>query len=211
MPPNRSIEDMVCDKYVECRRKFHPNYTPGGREEVHWSKIADLVRRIEADPRLFIEAQFELGSVETKGQLPYPQMLYSDRAAGIYQQYMESKRNKSADLVNCQFTYLRNFVTRRHLSIDESVGNHLHPFKAFFRLLVCSDEALPLLAPIYMAKAQDELIRNTDLHHHLKSTHAIRTQRIIREEVPGGVGSAVSSLQPPTEVPHQQIHIGRRL
>lgn len=195
----KSIEDEICDKYEQCRRAFHPGYAAGNRHDEHWRKAADLVRSIGADPRLFVEAQFEIGGVNNSQILPFPAQIHGNRAVENYDLYIAAFRPKAEEAVINQFRYLANFVDRVGMTIDQAVSNIDAPFRPYFRLLTCSDEIAPAIEQRWGEAARRELQNNSDLRAHLQLKYAYRIDRIIRQDVPGEAGGEPHPVPPPTE------------
>jgi len=193
-----SLEEDIADKYVQCRRNIHPSYIAGFRHEDCWRKAADLVRRLKADPRLFVEAQFKIAESNDMQEVPYPSQLSGPAAAANYQKFIESYRPEIELVMAQQFRILYDYMERCSQTLDEAVSHPINTFRPFFRLLVCSDEAYEKIKPQWRVAALKELHRNRDLHDHLFNKYGNRAQRLIWEGIPGIPDSTHHPVPPPS-------------
>ena len=200
MPPTQSIEDEIADKYEQCRRKTYPTYSVGNRHDEHWKKAAEIVRRIGADPRLFVEAQFRFAQTNRSQPFPHPSQMHGDKALEYYNSYIERFQPEVAEEVACQFAYLANFIHRVGLTIDEAVANPRHPFRPFFRILVCTDEQLPSIQAAWLTAALHEVESSKDLRIFLNKNHGYRAKRLIRQELSGEAVGTPCEVPPPTPI-----------
>jgi len=210
MPPQRTIEDEICDKYESERRRHTSHYSAGNRHDRHWEKAAAIVRQIGADPRLFVEAQFAPWALGIHQAYPFPQQVHGPKAAYNYEKYMEAFRGKAEECVKNQFRYLGNFVSLGGLSVDQALRNSSHPFRAFFRILSCSDEVLDEFCSTWLREALWQLQSDRDLREYLLKNHGYRTKRIIRQDVSGeDCGTFCEMSPPPPPPPERQGRPGR--
>ena len=207
MPPTRTLEDEICDKYEQCRRQFHPHYHAGNRHDEHWAKAAELCRQIDADPRIFVEAQFEMPAEGGTRAVPFPSQIHSVNAVPNYNRYVENFRSKAKEGVANQFRRLASLMENFGLTIDQAVADPLQNFRPYFRVLVCSDEALETLEASWGEVARRELEVNPDLKNYLRNNYGIRAIRIIRQDIPGEAGSTHHPVPPPSPITRERALI----
>jgi hypothetical protein len=198
----KTLEDEICERYEVCRRRIHPHYSAGNRHDEDWAKAASLIRSIGANPRAFVEAQFEIGGATGHQSFPWPSQLHGNRAIDLYNRYIESFRSRPEEIDRCQLRYLNNFVTKRTMSIDEALLRKEHPFRPYFRLLCCSEAIFPDLQRIWGDLAERELREEPDLYQYIEKKYGSnRPQSIVRRFIPGETGGPYPEVPPPSEIP----------
>jgi hypothetical protein len=198
--PQRTTEWHIRDKYIQLRRQLHPNYNPSPASEDQWARAAIVVEQLKADPRIFVEAQFEYHPCA----YPHPNNLYGWSAVDRYRKYIEHFASLAEEVHAQQGAYLRNYIYKMGRTIDDTVLDPQSQLRPYFRLLVCSEAILAQVVERFGRQAITELTQNTDLLEFLKRDpqYDDRIKKyIVRQELPGGDDRASFTVPAPARSP----------
>ena len=176
-----TIEDKIKDRYTELRRGHQPSYKSSDRiSGPAWDKAAEIVRRIDADPAMFVEAQFDAYSTRAYGdRFPQPNQMFSASAAEIYQKYAESRGSTPDAMMKQQVTLLTDQLNQRStlIDIDRVLTSPSLDFRSWFRVLMCSDTNFPVFREMWGSAATKQIIKSPQLYEFIKQKYAARANR----------------------------------
>lgn len=201
-PPGRKavrIEREIKQYYTELRRRLgQPGYSPSPRSDGDWARTADLVIKLNVDPMVWLEAQFERCKY---GNFPMPNHLYSETAQQNYDAHIAEFRGLPQEEVRTQTTYVENYTTRAGWDPEELFMREelSHQFYAYFRVLFCPETILPQVIERWGEDAKRQIESNSALYKYLEENHGARLERIIvRQEIPGNDGGTPPTVPPPS-------------
>lgn len=106
----RDLEPLalrIANEYLNRLRSLEPNHRPWGFQPVqetkvfmHFLKAAEVVEEMQADPKVFITAQFEHMQKwkRSKYVFPWPSQLWNENARLKYIQYVGEQRQRAETL-----------------------------------------------------------------------------------------------------------------
>jgi hypothetical protein len=145
-----------------------------------WDKTAEIVRSINADPAMFVDAQFEAASTRTLGErFPWPNQLHSSSAIEIYYRYAESRVSTPEAMLAEQNCLLVAQLSQNStlIDIDRALASSILDFKSWFRILMCSDVNFGTFKRVWGEAATRQIINSPLLHSFIKLNYAPRVHR----------------------------------
>lgn len=172
-PIKNTIEGQLKDAYTTKRQRFHPGYHPNNlRNEKDWGQAAQMVRKLNADPERFMEAQFSATAMDHP-KFPYPNMLYSEKAAANYAKFsIEALPDPEAMLMvenNMLTSQLDDNLGQK--MIDQILAKSIVPFKSWYRILMVSDENLSIFWDVWGPTAIKQMQRVPHLRKFLNNSN----------------------------------------
>ncbi len=176
-----TLEDAIKNRYTQLRRAFHPSYTSNDKASgVAWATTAELVRSLNADPNMFVEAQFEAFSTRTWGErFPWPNQLHAASAADIYLKYIENRASAPEAMLAQQNRLLAAQLTPESCltQIDRTLASSVLDFKSWFRILMCSDSNFPKFKVVWGPAAVRQTHNSPTLLNFIKTNYESRIDR----------------------------------
>jgi hypothetical protein len=136
---------------------------------------------IKANPSRFVDAQFENWDGEG---CPQPSNLYSEAALKRYGEFKELDRCPPKMEVENQVNYLKNYTKEAGMTRDGALLAPFTAFRSYFRVLACSDDALPLAMRRYGSVARQQVMGDTQLLKYLEGAQglSVKLQRLRKQE-----------------------------
>lgn len=207
--PFHEIYKRLVNKYVQMRRAIHPAYKPNPQQDVHWPRVVEVVEQLGAEPELYIEAQF--ADIDNPLGFPPIQCLYSDGAKAKYLRFAPQWRGQVRETHATFINYLQNFTMRAHRDLDEVLLDPATPFHAYFRVLMCSERALPDILKRFGEVARRHISLQPDLFDYLAQHHHDRLITLIPAGLPGRTPGPSTSMPGPSPAPDGRFNFPGRL
>lgn len=211
--PNAKVEQNALARklkqlYEIFRRQSSPGYNCGSRFDDEWFKLAKLVNSIEADPVIYLEAQFECWD-----GVPFPSQLCSPRSRSIHQKYLEKGKtigqlefeNQIKCLMDCV-----NFYKKKYGEMDAILMLDFVPVKAYIRVLLCGESYLPEVLKKYGSLAKAEIKFSPSVDKHLKENYVSRYSRLFPQRFSEIADSESDSLPEPSSTNSVRKNYPRR-
>lgn len=173
VPIQNTIEGQLKDAYTTRRRRFQPGYLPNDlRNEKDWGLAAQMVRKLDADPERFMEAQFSATAMD-QPKFPYPNMLYSEKAAANYAKFSIVALPKPEAMLEVENRLLASWLDGdlEQKKIDLILAKPNLPFKSWYRILMVSDECLSIFWDVWGPTAIQQMQRVPHLWNYLKNSN----------------------------------------
>lgn len=140
----------------------------------HFEKAADVVERLKADPYEYMRILFR----EAKGGHPYVSMLGSDWARDAYTDAYGNGPSIGLRTFLARSKDLARMVFAMGVPFDSALG--ACGFCPLVAVVFCSEHDLLRQSRENGEKAADMLRWDRELKHHIKKSHAERSERIFR-------------------------------
>lgn len=175
--------------YEKKRTTPRSTYKSAKKFDACWPRVAKVVTDLNADPVLFIEAQFLIPGGNLDRGFPFPSQLYGDAAIQKYRAVAAWDSTPFEASFNNQAKYVRDLqATFPERTIDEILLDPRSPIKNFTRVILCSPEAYEGAFKRYGEDAKKELESDTGLNEFIKNNYGSRYKRIFPERLPTWIG-----------------------
>lgn len=161
-----SIQFKLKKRYEEIRRRTQPDFISSKKNNIHFSRAADLVFPLKIDVNKFIDAQFSRWEGEG---YPQPSNLYSDAALVRFNSISEEERCSPELELKNQIKYLTSYVKRAKLTQDEALLATWTQFRSWFRILACSEEAAAEVISLFGDEGMSQIENDSALKKYLKT------------------------------------------
>lgn len=194
MPPNEqfdghkliSLEMELKKRYTECRRRTQKHYTASPKNDPHFQKAAEKVLSLGVGAMKWIDAQFELWDGEG---FPQPSNLYCEAAVQRFADHVQSDRCPVQDELQCQKDYLTNYMKKVRMTMDEALLANWTNFRSYFRVLFCSEEALPRARQKFGKSALEQMSSDAPMREYFAANQPLRLERLFPKAAPDNLGS----------------------
>ena len=194
--------------FITVKKRHNPEFICHPRFESCWFKAACKVFQLKADPILFVESQFLIPS-ETE---ILPNKIYGDSAVRRYKIVAAREKNPFELQIENQVFYLQGCAQSfTDKTLDEILADPKMPFKNFFRLMACSEEAVDDISKKYRKQAILELESNPGIKELIKQKYESRYKRFFPERVSDRInGEPIEDAGAPEEISKQRNYPRRR-
>jgi len=156
-PVLEGLKESIAEAFQLKARKVMPWYKYRTTDDKNFVQAAKICYRINADPVLFVEAQFHRVGKIDNFQAAF---LHSEYVEENYQTYLANHCTEETyvqwyDLYQAQLSYLRNLI-QTGMTVETALSKSYVNFKAWFRILI-TKEPNPEIIDKYQATAYKEL------------------------------------------------------
>ena len=132
-----ALVDQIREAFVSKAQKLKPWYKTSYKDEKHFVEAAKICEKLEANPNIYIDAQFEGFKNVDHIQAAF---LHSTHAEQKYLDYANKNMVKDIPidyeaLYNIQLRYLKNLI-KSNLSVEDALLKDYIQFEPWFRILI---------------------------------------------------------------------------
>jgi len=134
------LKESIAESFKEEARKLLPWYKYGSKDITAFEKAAEICYRIDADPVLFVKAQFNNIKNIDHFQSSF---LHTQYAESKYREYVQKNCINETpiayeDLYQTQLSYLRNLI-QSGLTVEQALMKDYVNLKNWFRILITKE------------------------------------------------------------------------
>ena len=190
------IEERLRERYLDLRTQRFPGQPRqlSSNFDKHWTKMAEIVYDLQADPVEWIDSH-----CNKPGVLPYPINMLSDEAIDRFKKVMDNVSASPSDLVHTHRFYIESLLTRTNASELEIFMNTSIDLRAWYRVIFAPEVIADPLVKKFGEVAEKQIKSDKKLQQYLEQNYGDRIERIIPKVVSAEFSGPHNPVPPPSE------------